>query len=73
MFSPMQDTSELVPHIHHHHLLPGAAQGGDLTLDGLGHSRVDGSTQATVRGDSDDQVFGALLLWSFDVGLLVKS
>lgn len=72
LFIPVQQTSQLVPHVDHHHLLPSAGQVGDLALDGLGHTGVDGAAEATVGGDADDQVLGSLVLRGFDLGLLVQ-
>lgn len=69
----MQEASQLVSHIDHHHLLAGGRQVGDLALDGLGHAGVDGAAQTTVGGHADDQVLGGLVLRSFDIGLLVQS
>lgn len=67
----MQQASQLVPHIDHHDLLASAGQVGDLALNGLGHAGVDGTTESTVRGHSDDQMLASLVLRRFDVGLLV--
>ena len=67
---PVQNASQLIPDVHHHDLCAGHV--ADLGLDGLGHARVDGTTEATVGRHSDDQVLGALLLRGFDLGLLVQ-
>lgn len=69
---PVQQTSQLVSNVYHHHLLAGAGQVGDLTLDGLGHTGVDGATESTVRGHTNNQVLGSLILRGLDVGLLVQ-
>lgn len=68
----MQQASQLVSHVDHHHLLAGAGQVGDLGLDGLGHVGVDGAAQATVRSHADEQMLGGLVLRRFDLGLLVQ-
>lgn len=68
----MQQASQLVSHIDHHDLLASAGQSGDLALDGLGHARVDGTTESTVRSHANEQMLGSLVLRCFDVGLLVK-
>lgn len=70
---PVQYAPQLVPHVDHHHLLPGGGQVGDLALDGLGHAGVDGAAEPAVGGDADDQVLGGLVLGGLDVGLLVQS
>ena len=69
----MQEASQLVSHIDHHDLLASASQVGDLGLDGLGHTRVDGSAEATIRGNTDDQMLAGFVLWGFDLSLLVQS
>lgn len=68
----MQQSSQLVAHVDHHHLFARASQARDLALDGLGDARVDGAAQPTVRGHADEQVLAGLLLGSFDVGLLIQ-
>lgn len=68
----MQQASQLVPHVDHHHLLAGAGQVGDLGLDGLGHVGVDGAAEATIRSHADEQMLGGLVLRRFDLGLLVQ-
>lgn len=70
--APVQQTPQLVSHVDHHDLLAGAGQVGDLALDGLGHTGVDGAAEATVRGHADDQVLAALVLRRLDLGLLVQ-
>lgn len=69
---PVQNASQLVSHIDHHHLLASAGQVGDLALDGLGHAGVDGAAETTVGSHTDDQMLGGLVLRHFDLGLLVK-
>lgn len=68
----MQQTSQLVAHIDDHDLFARAGQVSDLILDGLGHAGVDGATQATVRGHTNDQMLAGLVLGSLNVGLLVQ-
>lgn len=68
----MQQTSQLVSHIDHHDLLAKSGQVGDLALDGLGHTGVDGTAEATVGGHTDDQVLAGLVLGCFDLSLLVQ-
>merc|ERR1712002_711685 len=70
--SSVQHASQLVSHIDHHHLLASAGQGGDLALDGLGQTGVDGTTGPTVGGHANDQMLGRLVLRHFDVSLLVE-
>lgn len=69
----MQQTSQLVTHIDHHDLLASTGQVGNLVLDGLGNTGVDGATQTTIRCHANDQVLAALVLWGLDLGLLVQS
>ena len=68
----MQDASQFVSHIYHHHLLASASQVGDLTLDGLGYTGVDGTTESTIGGHANNQMLGGLVLRHLDVGLLVQ-
>lgn len=68
----MQQTSQLVAHIDHHDLFACTSQVSDLTLDGLGYTGVDGTTQATVRGHANDQMLAGLVLRSLNVGLLIQ-
>lgn len=68
----MQEASQLVSHVDHHHLLAGAGQVGDLALYDLGHTGVDGAAEPTVRSHADQQVLGGLLLGRLDVSLLVQ-
>lgn len=68
----MQQTSQLVAHIDDHDLFARTSQVSDLVLDGLGHTGVDGATQATVRGHTNDQMLAGLVLGSLNVGLLVQ-
>lgn len=63
---------QLVSHIDHHHLLACTGQGGDLALDSLGHTRVDGSTKSTVRSHTNDDVLAGLVLRSFDFSPLIQ-
>lgn len=69
----VQQASQLVSHIDHHDLLARAGQVGNLALDGLGHTRVDGTAESTVGGNTNDQMLAGLLLWRFDLSLLVQS
>lgn len=69
---PVQQASQLVSHVDHHHLLAGGGQGGDVALDGLGHTGVDGAAETTVRGHTDDQMLASLILGGLDLGLLVQ-
>ena len=67
----MQDASQLVPNVDHHHLLASFGQSVNLGLYGLGNTRVDGATKTTVRGHTNDQVLVGIL-WCFDLSFFVK-
>lgn len=68
----MQQVSQLVSHIDHHDLVASAGQGGDLALNELGHTSVDGTTESTVGCHTNEQMLGGLVLRRFDFGLLVE-
>lgn len=68
----MQQTSQLVAHVDHHDLFASTSQVSDLILDSLGHTRVNGATQATVGGHADDQMFAGFVLRSLNLSLLVQ-
>lgn len=70
--SPVQQTSQLVAHIDDHDLFARTSQVSDLVLDGLGNAGVDGATQSTVRGHTNDQMLAGLVLGSLYIGLLVQ-
>lgn len=70
---PVQQAPQLVAHIDYHDLLASTSKVGDLALDGLGNTRVNGATEATIRGHANDQVLSALVLWRLDLGLLIQS
>lgn len=72
LFLPVQQASQLVSHVDHHDLIASTGQAGDLALDALGHTGVDGATETTIRGHADDQMLGDLLLRGFDLSLLVQ-
>lgn len=70
--TPVQQSLQLVSHIDHHHLLASAGQVGDLTLDGLCHTGVDGATEPTVGSHTNNHVLGSFVLRGFDVSLLIQ-
>lgn len=72
LFLPVQQASQLVSHVDHHDLIASTGQAGDLALDALGHTGVDGATETTIRGHADDQMLGDLLFRGFDLSLLVQ-
>lgn len=72
-FVPLQQASQLVSHIDHHHFLARASQVSDFALDGLAHTGVDGTTESTVRSHANDQMLCSLVLWRLDVSLLIQS
>ena len=67
----VEQAPELVAHVDHHHLFTTGGQVGDLELDVLSHRGVDGSTETTVRGHTDEQMLG-LVLGGLDLGLFIQ-